>query len=200
MNFIHGWYDLDNMSDNIRDKIKENLIESYSKYYDITKSFERKDMRCDDDNSCSAEPYFQAECDFNMRSEKFFLSKQAKLWAVDSFEYVFIFSVPYLTDIIYDRCLSYSYETGMKRIVPGPEHMCSYISMIILCDDASKTAVKKLRRCHLHKDFRFSLYGWMDFHTAVVVTESGDVTTNLSGRDNAKNLKTIYQSQKGRKV
>ena len=27
MNFIHGWYDLDNMSDNIRDKIKEKLIE-----------------------------------------------------------------------------------------------------------------------------------------------------------------------------
>lgn len=45
MNFIHGWYDLDNMSDNIRDKIKEKLIESYSKYYDITKSFERKDMK-----------------------------------------------------------------------------------------------------------------------------------------------------------
>ena len=51
MNFIHGWYDLDNMSDNIRDKIKEKLIESYSKYYDITKSFERKDMRCDDESS-----------------------------------------------------------------------------------------------------------------------------------------------------
>lgn len=181
-----------------RESYTENLIKSYSSYYDVSDDISAESLS-DNDETEPLSKIFRAECDFNMRSEKYILTKEAKLWAVNSFEYVFIFNTPYLTKSIFEECLSYSFDTGMSRIEPGPEHMCSYITMIIICDSADDEAIKMLRRCHKHKDFRLSLYGWMDMHTAAVIMDSGSIITNSAGRDNAKNLKTIYSSQKGRK-
>ena len=109
--------------------------------------------------------------------------------------YYYIFNVPNLTADIYKECTEYAHIRGMGKIIPGPEHMCSYITTVFICDSADASAISRLRRCRIHKDFRFSLYGWMDMHTAAVIVNDGKVVTNFSGRDNAKNLKTIYLSK-----
>ncbi len=174
-----------------RSCLTERVIESYSSYYDIVRMTDSGR----DAAAPAAESYLAAECDFNMHSEKYFLTKKASLWAVNSFEHVYIFNVPNLTADIYKECTEYAHIRGMGKIIPGPEHMCSYITTVFICDSADASAISRLRRCRIHKDFRFSLYGWMDMHTAAVIVNDGKVVTNFSGRDNAKNLKTIYLSK-----
>ena len=174
-----------------RNRLTERVTDSYSSYYDIIR---------DSGDGAEGSGYLAAECDFNMHSEKYFLTHKAKLWAINSFEYVFIFNIPYLTVPVYRESIEYARTKGLSKIEPGPEHMCSYITAVFICDGADSAALKMLRRCRIHKDFRFSLYGWMDMHTAAVIVDDGRVVTNISGRDNAKNLKTIYLSQQGRKV
>ncbi len=90
-----------------REEMLERLLASYSSYYDIHRQ------------EPSAEP-LKAVCEFHVHSEKYVLVKKAQLWAADSNEYVFIFSVPVLTEEIFSRCLDFAVREGMKEIQPGP--------------------------------------------------------------------------------
>ncbi len=82
---------------------------------------------------------------------------------------MYLFSVPHLTKEIYQQCERLAYEQGMARIQPGPNHMYTYISAIFLCDSCDPESRKALKRCHRYQSFRLSYWGWMDFHTALVV-------------------------------
>lgn len=176
----------------IREEFLDKLLKSYEVYYDVEKSDSMTDVP------------LVAKCSFFVHSEKYVLIKKAKLWSADSNEYVYIFSTEHLTKNIYEKCRDYAYEKGMALIKPGPEHMYTYITTIFSCDTCDTDAKKALKRCRLHKNFHFSLYGWMDFHTALVVSDSTNtnkdcIVTNMSGHDNAKFLKRIIHVPKTKK-
>ncbi len=170
-----------------RAEVIDRILKSYEAYYDIE--------RFKESSACG----IIAKCSFFARSEKYVLVKKAKLWSADSNEYVYIYSFPKLTKEIYDQCRDDAYEKGMALIDPKPGHMYTYITTLFICDDSDPDAVKALKRCRLHKNFQFSLLGWMDFHTALVDIKATKIFTNGSGRDNAKFLKRILkQNKKGR--
>lgn len=127
-----------------------------------------------------------AQMDFYANSSKYVLSKKAKLWEANSFEYVYLFSVPHLTREIYEQCEKLAYEQGMARINPGPTHMYTYITALFVCDSCDEDARKALKRCRLYKSFRMSYWGWMDFHTAMVVLPEEKVSSNRSGHSAAQ--------------
>ena len=54
-----------------------------------------------------------AQMDFYAESSKYVLSKKAKLWEANSFEYVYLFNVPHLTKEIYDQCEKLAYDEEM---------------------------------------------------------------------------------------
>ena len=83
------------------------------------------------------------------------------------------------------------------RIRPGPNHMYTYISAIFLCDSCDPEARKALKRCRRYESFRLSYWGWMDFHTALVVLPEESVATNASGHSAAQVLKrALFHKQK----
>ncbi len=170
-----------------REEAIVKIMSGYEAYYDIER-FEE------------VESGLIAKCSFFVHSSKYVLVKKAELWSADSNEYVYIYTYPKLTKEIYEKCRDEAYENGMKLIDPKPGHMYTYITTLFICEESDKDAVKALRRCRLHKNFQFSLLGWMDFHTALVCVNDEKVYTNGSGRDNAKFLKRIfmYKKQKGR--
>ncbi len=175
-----------------REEIQDKLLKSYEAYYDIEKY------------DCENEVPLIAKCTFSVHSMKYVLVKSAVLWSADSNEHVFIFSTEYLTKALYEKCRDYAYEKGMALIDPKPGHMYTYITTIFLCDECDMDARKALKRCRIHKNFHFSLYGWMDFHTALVISDRTEtnkdcIVTNGSGHENAKIIKKIlYVSKKGR--
>ena len=151
------------------------LCESYSGYFDIE--------RFDDGAELAA------TCFLHVHSEKYVLVKSAKLWEADSNEYVYIFSVPHLTEEIFARCRDYAYKEGMTHIEPKAGHMCSYITALFVCDTCDDKALKVLKKTRIYKSFRLSYYGWMDFHTGVIALDNGMTAANGSGRSTAQLLK-----------
>ena len=104
-----------------REEALDKLCHSYSGYFDVVRHEEPKG-------------YLVAEAGLHIHSEKYVLVKAAKLWEADNNEYVYIFSAPVLTKEIFEQCREQARADGMQRIEPGPNHMCSYITAIFLCD------------------------------------------------------------------
>ena len=167
-----------------REDAVQRLCEIYQNDFDV--------RRCEEHEQPLA-----AQMDFYAESSKYVLSKKAKLWEANSFEYVYLFSVPHLTKEIYNACEKKAYEEGMARINPGPNHMYTYITALFVCDSCDEEARKALKRCKLYKSFRMSYWGWMDFHTAVAVLPEEKVSSNASGHSAAQVFhKGLFHKQK----
>ena len=143
-----------------REEALDKLCHSYSGYFDVVRHEEPKG-------------YLVAEAGLHIHSEKYVLVKAAKLWEADNNEYVYIFSVPVLTKEIFEQCREQARADGMQRIEPGPNHMCSYITAIFLCDTCEPDALRALRRTRIYKSFKLAFHGWMDYHTGVVELSTG---------------------------
>ena len=154
----------------------DKLMGRYAGYYDISPAQEEQAP-------------LVATCDFHAHSEKYVLSRKAKLWEAGSHEYVYLFSVPHLTEDIYNSCRDYALEHGMAKVEPGPTHMYSYITTMFLCDSCDKAAKKALQKCRIYKSFKMAFWGWMDFHSGLAVLGEGKAFSNASGRSAAQLLK-----------
>ena len=138
-----------------RAEAADKLIDRYAGYFDISPAQEEQAP-------------LVATCDFHAHSEKYVLSRKAKLWEAGSHEYVYLFSVPHLTEDIYNSCRDYALEHGM----------------------AAKIA---LRNCRIYKSFKMAFWGWMDFHSGLAVLEEGKAFSNASGKSAAQLLnKTLF--------
>lgn len=163
-----------------RAEAADKLIDRYAGYFDISPAQEEQAP-------------LVATCDFHAHSEKYVLSRKAKLWEAGSHEYVYLFSVPHLTEDIYNSCRDYALEHGMAKVEPGPTHMYSYITTMFLCDSCDKAAKKALRKCRIYKSFKMAFWGWMDFHSGLAVLEEGKAFSNASGKSTAQLLnKTLF--------
>ena len=91
-----------------------------------------------------------------------------------------------------------SAKQSMGRITPGNGHMSTNLTLAIICGSADDAAVKAAKHCRLHRDFRFGLDGWMDFHTNLVVLETGKIFTNMGGHGDRKHLSAILKVLKKR--
>jgi hypothetical protein len=167
-----------------RNEILDRLFRGYEAYFDIERYEEEREDGIP----------LVGHCRFFVHSEKYVLVKKAKLWDADSNEFVYVFSVPQLTEEVFEQCKNYAYEEGMKLIDPKPGHMYSYITAVFVCDTCTPGAKKALKKCKIYKSFHFSWYGWMNVHTAAIVRDTKDVFTNKMGRGNTKFMKNILNS------
>jgi hypothetical protein len=163
-----------------REDYTGRLLASYRKYYDVQPV-------------ADAPGEMRARCDFHMADSRYILTEKHVLWRTDSFEHCYIFSLEHLTLDAYRRFEKYVYEDGMSRITPGQGHMCTALTLLVVCRSCDPDACRALRRCRLHKEFRFGLDGWMDFHTALAETEAEKTYTNFSGHKNSSALKNLFK-------
>ena len=142
-----------------RETAISTLLDSYRAYFNIT-LFEEEQKP------------LTAVCEFFEHSERYVLSRKAQLWASEAEEFIYLFDVDHLTLETYEKFRDYAREDGMKRANIGPGHMYTYITPIFICDSCDDDARKALKKCRIYQSFRFSLHGWMDFHTAIVLAQS----------------------------
>ncbi len=168
-----------------RESAIAKLLESYRAYFNVTEYEEDKRP-------------LVAHCEFYQSSEKYVLSRKAQLWSAECEEFVYLFETERLTKEIFETCKDYAYEDGMGRAHIGPGHMYTYITPVFICDTCDPDARKALKKCRLYKSFRFSLHGWMDFHTAVLEVSDNKMTTNSSGKCVREILKNVLFKKKRR--
>lgn len=159
------------------EELLQALLRSYEAYYDTA--------RVDD-----GAPLL-ATCDFHSTSERYVLTKKAKLWAAETNEYVFLFHVNELTMDSFARCRDLALERGMEKIHPHPEHMYSHITAILLCDTAQPDALELLERYKKSASFKLSLHGWMEYRIAAVDLSTAEVFTNRKGKELKKSLRRV---------
>lgn len=74
--------------------------------------------------------------------ERYVLTKEAKLWAAETHEYVYLVSLPQLTAENLDAYFKAVVADGLSRIHPGSEHMRSDITVLFLADQIQPEAEK----------------------------------------------------------
>lgn len=167
------------------EELTQALLNSYEAYYDIA--------RVDDGSP------LVATCDFHSTSERYVLTKKAKLWAAETNEYVFLFHVPELNMDSLAVCRDLALEQGMEKIHPHPEHMYSHITAILLCDSVQPDALELLERYKKSANFKLSLHGWMEYRIAAVDLSTAEVFTNRKGKELRKNLFKVMDFETKRK-
>lgn len=97
------------------------------------------------------------------------MTRRVMVWEAESHEYVYFFSADHLTKADVEKAVEESYIRGMKCIVPGPKHRCSYIATVIVAASAAGEAVDYIKGFKKRENFKMSLHGWMDQLVAVVI-------------------------------
>lgn len=164
-----------------RGEISEKLAAYYRHYYDVYEQEERQI------------PLIM-RCDLHVKNQKYILFKENVIWEANCHEYVYVFSVEKLTEEVYRQCEQFAYSDGMKLIKPVKDHMYTYLTCVILADEAEPKAVRALKKSRIRRNFRFSLYGWMELHTALFDCSSGRTASNRQGREHAKVLESVCKN------
>lgn len=153
-----------------RETMLAKLHDAYTVYFDRVEA-------------SSTVPHLSACYDFHSTNECFVISKKVKLWSAETNEYVYVFSLPHLDVQAFESCRDHALEQGMAKVHPHLDHKSSFISAVFVCDSISEEAAKALVKTRIHKDFLFSLKGWMDFRAAAVELSSGNAHVNGAARD-----------------
>jgi len=157
------------------------LLEAYESFFDISRDIVKDKFA------------FAAEAIFHSRSEKYVLVKSAKLWAVETNEYVYFIDNEISTLEEFKKWREKVLELGMKEIKPHSEHMCSYITMIYIANEINDEIRKDIENYRYHKTFMLSLNGWMDFRLAAIDLSNNNIITNKKGGEIRKILQNSIQ-------
>lgn len=117
-------------------------------------------------------PPLLATCCYHARNEAYVLSKKARLWAAETHEYVYLLNLPRLDAVQWRQAHQLALHDGLSRIRPHSEHMCSCISLIILCSSLDEDARAALTHCRTRKSFLLGLHGWMRLRALAVLPPS----------------------------
>ena len=131
----------------------------------------------------SGSPLLVAHYNYRRTDQAYVLTKKAPIWSAETHEYVYVFSVPHMTEALWRDCRDEALELGMREIRPHDEHRVSMITALIVCSTAETPALEELVRCRRRKDFLWGFHGWMEFRAACVVLDSQEVHVNRAARD-----------------
>ena len=162
-----------------RSVIIERLSDSYAAWYDVSLG----DMGTGLPLKALGQHY--------SRSEKYVLSKKAKLWAIEINDYLYLFSMPRLEKNQAEECVTFSIEDALPRVKPHKEHMYSFITAVFVADEAEKDALKFIRWRRFVKSYKLGLQGSSPLKTAALDIGKEKIITNNMGRDLRKQIKNI---------
>lgn len=162
----------------------EALRSSYSAYYDIF----------DGDAESGLPLAFRAS--YSSRSEKYWLSKNIKVWANETNEHAYLFAAESFDIETVDRCIDYVLKDGLPRVKPHKEHQYTNLAAIFIADGFDKATAKHIAKRSFSKSYKFSLHGYTELLTAAVEPESGSVSTNAAGRGLSAYFKKLFAANK----
>ena len=162
----------------------DKLLNAYSHQYDID-----RDVIVDGGA-------FPATAFYHLRDENYLISKQHVLSAVEQYEYVYFFLTDHLDADTLRAQIELSKKSGLSHVKPHKEHMFSYVTLVVLANTVDPEAKRLIRHTRLRKNYRFTLYGWMEYHVAAMECNTNSFFSNPAGRGARKNLERNFPLQK----
>lgn len=160
------------MSEQARTLLKR-LLAAHGSHYDILRDYRFEGKQ------------FPGYAEFHSYGEQYVLTKRAKLWEVNTHEYLFIDIMEALDEDALQEACDFMIEKAIVKVPAGPNHMSSALSLIIIADAVSDEAAKRVRKVKFRKNYRFGVHGWADLRLAVVDLSrpaGKQVFTNVAGK------------------
>ena len=191
--------------ENKKENAVERLLKSYRRFYNITRFDggisppleEGRNLR----EAVKLSPFREDErnglaavCEYYEKTGQHLFLKSNEIWSANQEEFIFLFTADHLTADLFERCRDYAYNAGMEMAHIGSGHMYTYVSPVFICGKVDDAARKAVENCRIYKTFRFSLHGWLEFHTGCLDMEKRSLYFNKSGRCMEKNLKNIFHA------
>lgn len=158
----------------------DKLLNAYSRHYDI-----QRDVQVEGG-------YFPATAEFYLRDENRLLTKEHIFSALEQHEYVYFCTAEHLDLAGLQAQIRLSQQVGLARVRPHKEHMCSFVTLVILADRIDPDAAVLVRKTRLHKNYRWMLHGWMEYRVAVMEVATGRFFSNPAGREARKTLENNF--------
>ena len=156
------------------------LLEAYTRHYDI-----ERDVTVEGGT-------FPATATYYMRDENYAFSKKIVISALEQHEYLYFYLADHLDAETLQKQIDLSMKAGMARVKPHKEHMCSYVTLVILADTIDPEAQELIQKTRFHKSFRLSLHGWMEYHIAAMECSTMSFLSNPGGKGARKNLESNF--------
>ncbi len=136
----------------------------------------------------SASSPLAATAFMHLISERKFLSL-ANAGMVESDDFVYIYSLPELTEPLFEQYYHEALDNGIARVDPNPNHQFSLISVLFLCDTITPDAALKLKKTKYYQKFKKPASGTIDLRLAAVEVGGKKHAANAFG----KSLLNIYK-------
>jgi len=154
------------------EKYLQDTERKLSKYFDIKKSYQYKDLNMD----LFAESF--------IRSERYFATKKATVYAFENNEYNFIKSYKKLEKNQLNSFLEVLKSATEDFVVPHNEHMSTVINGILILENGlEENLSKSIERFKFTRNFAFGFKGWAYIRLVVVDLSKGEVITNKRGKE-----------------
>lgn len=168
----------------------EQLLKAYSHHYDIQREVAVEGG------------VFPAAAEFYLRDENRLLTKEHIYSAVEQHEYVYFSLADHLDAAGLRAQIALSQRAGLARVRPHKEHMCSFVTLVILANTIDPEARALLRKTRLRRYYRLMLHGWMEYRVAAMECTTGTCISNPAGREARRtleqNFSDRYTGKKGR--
>lgn len=158
------------------DAVLERLLHDHEAYFDVER-----------DHSFGGRT-FCGYAYFEESAERYVLSKRAKLWGAQVFEHVFFVHAHHLTEPELADWVSFMTNEGLSKVHLTPDHMTTYVTLVIVADSADEDALRLAKRARFRKSFALGLKGWCDLRLAVLDLASGEAVSNARGKELRKTL------------
>jgi len=163
----------------------ERLLKAYSHSYDIT-----TDVHLEE-----GEELYPAMAHYFLRDEHYLVRRDKQFYATEQHEYVYFHLADHL-DAEGARALTdQTLKVGLAAVKPHREHMCSFVTLVILADVIDPEAKKVLQKTRFHKNFRLALHGWMEYHIAAMECSTNSFLSNPAGKEARKTLELNFGSK-----
>ena len=160
------------------------LLDVYSHLYDI-----RRDVEI-------AGSAYPAAAEYFLRDENYLISRQHVLSAVEQHEYVTFLVADRLEAEELETHIALTKQDGLSKIHPSKEHMCSFVTLVVLANTIAPEAKRLIKRTRFRKNYRMSFHGWMEYHVAAMEVSTNSFLSNPAGLEAKKNLERNFGLRK----
>ncbi len=140
---------------------------------------------------------------FYSHIEKFVLTRGANMWSSDSYEHILFLPVEEATPETVAKMKQMLLEEVEPKLVlkgedvPPPNHMYSYMSVILISDKKpSKETIKAVKKLSYDKGYMMNMRGFSQAQICLVSIEDEKVYHNFAAHGKKKTLKGIFKEVK----
>lgn len=124
---------------------------------------------------------------FYMTTERYLLTKKAKIFGIENNEHILIKKVDFLNRSLFDEFKKNILKAIDDIVDPHPEHMSSIVTGVIVVDNnmgsIDQGILDDVVNYKFHKGFSFGLRGWVDVRLLIVSLKDGIVISNKKGKE-----------------